>query len=69
MEKSDRVSAFELLRERVMWPDLWISAEQPSVSKREITRRKINRIFKGVLEDIGLSSTANVVKSLLGTTS
>jgi len=69
MEKSDRVSAFDMLRARVMWPDLWISAEQPAVSKQEITRRKINSIFEGMLEGIGLSSTANAVKSLRGTTS
>jgi hypothetical protein len=56
MEKSHYVSAFDMLRERVMWPDLWISAEQPAASRREITRQEINRIFKGMLEDIGLSS-------------
>ena len=50
MEKSNSVSAFDILRERVMWPDLWISVEQPAASRREITRRKINRIFRGMLE-------------------
>jgi ABC-type arginine transport system ATPase subunit len=56
MEKSNRVSAFDILNRRMMMPDVWIFAEPPAASKREITRRKINRIFRGVLERFGWSS-------------
>ena len=56
MEKTNRVSAFDILQERVMMPDLWIYAEQPTASRGEITRRKIKRIFRGMLERFGLSS-------------
>jgi len=62
--KESSVSAFDTLRQRTMMRDLWISAEQPVVSRREITRRKINRIFKGMLERIGWKPHANVVKHL-----
>ena len=66
MEKSNSVSAFDTLRRRMMMPDPWISAEPPAASKREIMRRKINRIFRGMLDRLGLSSPANGVKSSLG---
>jgi hypothetical protein len=67
MEKSNGVSAFDILRRRVAMPDLWISSEQPAASKREITRRKINWIFRRVLERF--HGLANAVKSSLGPTS
>ncbi len=54
MEKPNSVSAFDILRQRMMMPDPWISAELPAASKREIMRRKINRIFRGMLERLGL---------------
>lgn len=56
MEKSNCVSAFDMLRERMMMPDLWIYVEQPAASKREILRQEISRIFRGMVERFGLSA-------------
>ena len=47
-ENSISISPFDLLRQRLNMPDPWIFTEATPVSKRQIMRRLIDRIFRRI---------------------
>jgi len=63
MEKSNSISAFDLLRQRLNMPDPWTLTEPRAVSKRQIAAGRINRIFGHMLVLLGLGSIATAAKS------
>ena len=48
LENSISISPFDLLRQRLTMPDPWIFTEDTPVSKRQIIRRLIDRIFRRI---------------------
>ena len=58
LENSISISPFDLLRQRLNMPDPWILTEATAVSKRQITPRIINRIFRRMWVGVRLGSVA-----------
>jgi hypothetical protein len=63
MENSNSISVFDILRQRLNMPNPWTFAEAPTVSKRQLALRRINRIFGHMLVLLGLSSFTTAAKS------
>jgi hypothetical protein len=62
MENSNSISPFDLLRQRLNMPDPWILTEAAAVSKRQVTPRIINRIFRRMWVGIGSGLVAAAVE-------
>jgi len=61
MEKSNSISAFDLLRQRLNMPDPWTLTEPRAVSKRQIAAGRISRIFGHMLVLLGPGSISKIV--------